>query len=92
MDENGVIHSSVDDAIAFVKQSESNSFDNYISGLGLEDLERLVGADKMSELRKRDLSKIKNPGVEKKEELTNQEVRDVKKKISASAFFANLGK
>ena len=92
MDENGVIHSSVDDAIAFVKQSENNSFDNYISGLGLEDLERLVGADKMSELRKRDLSKIKNPGVEKKEELTNQEVRDVKKKISASDFFANLGK
>ncbi len=61
MDENGNPMMDIDDAIQYVKSEERNSYKDFLAGLDLDQLELILGQEKMSNLRKRDLSKLANP-------------------------------
>lgn len=67
LDENGNPMMEMEDAIAYVKSEERNSYKDFLAGLELDQLEQILGQEKMTKLRKTDLSKLANPESVQKE-------------------------
>lgn len=61
IDETGSPMMEIEDAIQYVKSEERGSYKEFLSGLDLEQLEQILGQEKMASLRKKDLSKLANP-------------------------------
>lgn len=61
LDENGNPMMEIEDAISYVKSEERNSYKDFLAGLELDQLEQILGQEKMSKLRKTDLAKLANP-------------------------------
>jgi hypothetical protein len=61
IDETGSPMMEIEDAIQYVKSEERGSYKEFLSGLDLDQLEQILGQEKMASLRKKDLSKLANP-------------------------------
>ena len=61
IDETGSPMMEIEDAIQYVKSEERGSYKEFLAGLDLDQLEQILGQEKMASLRKKDLSKLANP-------------------------------
>jgi hypothetical protein len=89
-DENGVPMMDIDDAIEYYKDQERSTFNNFLSNLEIDRIEKLLGEEKISKLRQKDLAKIKNPEAKPVNPFKSEKSEKKQELISATEFFKNL--
>jgi len=72
----------------YVKEQRS-LVDSYIQSLDEDQIESVIGKDRIKAIRKKELSKLKNPAPKAKKKEPEQ--KNTNERISASDFFSNLG-
>lgn len=92
VDGSGMPTLSVKDAVAYYKQEQSSALNDFLSKADINQLTKLLGEEKLNQLRKQDLAKLKNPISSKAGKAEIEKILDNKpaQKRSASDFFDNL--
>lgn len=78
----------VADAIEVYMDRKNTEVESFLSKADIAKLEQLIGKDKMKQIRKNDLQKLKNPTGRKV--VAKEEPKQNKEKIAASDFFNSL--
>lgn len=79
----------LDLAIQYYREEQSNSVNNYLSSLPVDQLVGIIGKDRMKEIRKQELAGLKNP-VSRKKSAPAAPASSADEKMTASEFFASL--
>jgi hypothetical protein len=73
------------EAAAYYREEQAEFLNNQLGGLSAEQLESLLGKEAIDQLRKHNISKIKNPAP--KRDLPKEEKKQKPKKVSMEDFF-----
>jgi len=90
IDETGNLRVSVRDVVDHIKHEERNLFNDYLSNLELDRIEKLLGEDKLKKIRAKDLEKLKNPVAKPTSKVEDVLNKPKAKPASMSEFFKNL--
>lgn len=90
LDENGVPMMDIEDAISYVKNEEHSSYKDFLSNLDVDQIQKILGKDKLDKLRTKELKKLANPESKPSNPLAKKSSKPKAAKISASEFFKNL--
>lgn len=80
----------INDAIDIYLEKRNSEIESFLSKADIDRLEKLIGKDKINQIRKKEIQKLKNPTGRSSKPAEPQKQKEAK--IAASDFFSNLGR